>query len=106
MEQLLVVTAACYVLFGLIVTRSILKDDALYMRQKVMQIALVWLVPFFGGLLVLTMQGNSYSRAEMRRFVPFPFYLLGHRFRRSDDDGYFDSKLFSDSGSDGAHDGD
>lgn len=106
MEQLLVVTAACYVLIGLIVTRSILKDDALYMRQKVMQIVLVWLIPFFGGLLVLTMQGNSYSRTEMRRFVPFPFYLLGHRPCASDDDDYVDSKLFSDSSGDGAHDGD
>ena len=36
---------------------------------------IIWLIPILGKSVVLLMQANNHTRAEMKSLVPFPFYL-------------------------------
>lgn len=64
-----------YALVAIIVTRGVVADTGLSVFQKVTQSLIIWLIPAFGMSIVLLMQGNNHTRAEMKKLVPFPFYL-------------------------------
>lgn len=72
------ITLGVYVVIMLIITRGIVIDSGLTVLQKFFQILIIWLIPVIGASLVLAMQGNNYTRTEMRSLVPFPFYLAGY----------------------------
>lgn len=67
-----------YLVFVLIVTRSVLKDSGLTGAQKTLQVVLVWIIPVLGPCAVLGFQGLSHSREEMKTLVPSPFHLVGY----------------------------
>ncbi|MEO1201077.1 MAG: hypothetical protein AAFX10_00125 [Pseudomonadota bacterium] len=64
--------------FNLIISQGVIRDGGLTAFQKSAQVVLLWLLPFLGGLVVLSMQGMNHTRSEMRELLPFPFYLAGH----------------------------
>lgn len=72
------VLLAVLVVFNLIIVRSLWLDDGLSKGQKLAQGLLIWLLPMFGGSIVLAMQGQNHSRTEMMSLAPFPFYLVGY----------------------------
>ena len=74
---------AAYVVISVIVTRSLILDHALGRKQKLMQLLIVWLVPIIGGCVVLVVQGQGYSRTEMKSLVPFLFHLVGNVDRKA-----------------------
>ena len=51
-------------------------DSSLSVFQKIAQTMIIWLIPLLGMSVVLLMQGNNHTRAEMKNLVPFPFYLV------------------------------
>ena len=71
-----VVALGIYVMIGLIITRGVVADSGLTILQKLIQTLMIWLIPVFGMCVVLLMQGNDHTRAEMKSLVPFPFYLV------------------------------
>lgn len=93
------VLLAALVVFNLIIVRSLWLDDGLSKAQKLAQGLLIWLLPLFGGSIVLAMQGQNHSRAEMTSLAPFPFYLVGYvdRPHKSSTDHYvIDAKDLSE----------
>lgn len=64
-----------YAVVALILTRGVIADPGLSGFQKIAQTMIIWLIPVIGMSVVLLMQGNSHTRDEMKRLVPFPFYL-------------------------------
>ena len=76
LELPFVIALGIYVMIGLIITRGITADSGLTILQKLIQTLIIWLIPVFGMCVVLLMQGNNHSRAEMKSLVPFPFYLV------------------------------
>ena len=75
LDKPVVVALGVYAITALILTRGILADSGLSVFQKIVQTMIIWLIPVFGMIVVLLMQGNNHTRAEMKRLVPFPFYL-------------------------------
>jgi hypothetical protein len=69
------IALSAYVLIALILTRGVIADSGLSVFQKIAQTMIIWLIPVFGMCVVLVMQGNNHTRAEMKSLVPFPFYL-------------------------------
>ena len=67
------------VTFNLIVTMAVVREVGLQTIQKILQTILVWVLPVIGGSIVLAMQGQNHTRDEMKKLVPFPFYLVGYR---------------------------
>lgn len=83
MDKTILIALFGYALVAVIVTRGVVADNGLSAFQKLTQSSIVWLIPVFGMSIVLLMQGNNHTRAEMKRLVPFPFYLAAPA-RRSD----------------------
>ncbi len=75
LDKPVLVTLGAHALVALILTRGLLVDSGLSVFQKIAQAVIVWLIPVFGMSVVLLMQGNNHTRAEMKSLVPFPFYL-------------------------------
>lgn len=65
-----------YAIIAVIVTRGVFADTGLSFFQKVAQTMIIWVIPVLGMSIVLLMQGNNHTRAEMKSLVPFPFYLV------------------------------
>ena len=72
-------------------------DSGLGAIQKIAQTLIIWLIPVFGMSLVLLLLGNGHTRDDMKRLVPFPFYLIAPAQPRdgaltpSAQDGYMDN---------------
>jgi len=64
-------------LFNAGVTLALARDDGLSPVQKSVQIVVVWVLPFIGGVLMLALVGSHHTRDELRSMAPFPFYLAG-----------------------------
>lgn len=75
MDRFLLIALIGYALVAIIVTRGVIADSGLSVLQKVAQSMIIWLIPVFGMSIVLLMQGNNHTRTEMKKLVPFPFYL-------------------------------
>ena len=93
MSKAVFIPLVLLLVFNLVITQGLIRDGGLTAFQKIAQIFLVWLIPFFGGLIVLNMQGMNHTRSEMRDILPFPFYFAGHLdpsespFRQDSHDG-------------------
>ena len=77
-------TIACAVLgavalFNVIMSVALIRDGGLYPRQKLAQALIVWLLPALGATITLSFMAANHTRAEMRRLVPFPLYLLASK---------------------------
>ena len=70
---------ALVLLLNYVATRVILFDGGATGVQKVMQLALAWLVPFVGAGFVISFIGSHHSRTKLKAVVPFPFYLVGYK---------------------------
>jgi hypothetical protein len=75
MDKPVLVALVAYAMIALILTRGVLVDSGLSVFQKIIQAIIIWVIPVFGMSIVLLMQGNNHTRAEMKGLVPFPFYL-------------------------------
>jgi hypothetical protein len=69
-------------MIAIILTRGVITDPGLSILQRVAQSVIIWLIPVFGMIIVLLMQGNNHTRAEMKGLVPFPFYLVAPAVRQ------------------------
>ncbi len=67
-----------YGVVGLIITRGVILDSGLSALQRTIQVIIIWLIPAVGMCIVLLLQGYSHTREEMKRLVPFPFYLAAN----------------------------
>lgn len=81
LDKPILVALCVYALIALILTRGVIVDPGLTIFQKIAQAMIVWLIPVLGLCVVLFMQGNNHTRAEMRKLVPFPFYLAAPAVR-------------------------
>ena len=66
------------VVLNVSVSLAIVRDDGLSSLQKFIQILVVWVLPFLGGVLMLALVGSQHTRDKLRSMVPFPFYLAGN----------------------------
>ena len=84
MDKPVLVALVAYAMIALILTRGVLVDSGLSVFQKIAQAIIIWVIPVFGMSIVLLMQGNNHTRAEMKGLVPFPFYLAAPAHRAMD----------------------
>lgn len=69
MDMLLVVIAAAvWTILNLAATMTVVHDDDLKPRQRTIQLLLVWLLPFFGGLYVMFDRWRNSDRFYDHRF--------------------------------------
>jgi len=76
------IALSAYALIALILTRGVVADSGLSVFQKIAQTIIIWFIPVLGMSVVLLMQGNNHTRAEMKTLVPFPFYLVAPAVQR------------------------
>lgn len=76
--QMLIAGLSLLLLNG-IVTLAVSRDEGLSASQKIAQILIVWVLPFFGGIAMLALVGSYHTREQMKSMVPYPFYLAGYR---------------------------
>lgn len=69
------IAGAIFLVFNLVVTWALIRDDGTTVFQKSFQFFVIWLLPVLGGALILALVGSHHTRADMRSMVPFPFYL-------------------------------
>jgi len=74
-DKPVLIAIGVYAVVGLTITRGVAADPGLTVLQKIVQVLIIWIVPLIGMCVVLLMQGNNHTRAEMKSLVPFPFYL-------------------------------
>ncbi len=70
------VAGAVLLVFNLVVTWGLIRDDGATLFQKFCQFFVIWLLPLLGGAFILSLIGSHHTRAEMKSMVPFPFYLV------------------------------
>ena len=78
-HPLILVAVGVVVLLNIIVTIGLVRDDGTTPFQKSVQGLMIWIVPFLGAGIILTVIGSHHDREEMKSLVPFPFYLAAYR---------------------------